>query len=236
MALFEGKRAVVTGGSSGIGAGLARLLVEEGADVAVVGRRHDKLAQTVDDLRDAAGARNARIVAISTDVRDEAAVDTMAAQVIEAFGGVDILINSAGCGAWKTIDQMSADEWRAVVDTNLTGTFLVTHAFLGGMIEQQGGHIINISSVAGKLGFPTGAAYCASKWGVLGFTRALAAEARPHGIRVDALCPGTVDTPFENSPAASPIQLEVADVVEAARYVMTLPRQVRVDDIVIYPT
>ena len=236
MALFEGKRAVVTGGSSGIGAGLARLLVEEGADVAVVGRRHDKLAQTVDDLRDAAGARNARIVAISTDVRDEATVDTMAAQVIEAFGGVDILINSAGCGAWKTIDQMSADEWRAVVDTNLTGTFLVTRAFLGGMIEQQGGHIINISSVAGKLGFPTGAAYCASKWGVLGFTRALAAEARPRGIRVDALCPGTVDTPFENSPAASPIQLEVADVVEAARYVMTLPRQVRVDDIVIYPT
>ena len=236
MGLFDGRRAVVTGGSSGIGEGLARLLVNEGADVAIVARRPDKLARVADALRGGTGDARTRIVAVSVDVRDEASVADMAEQVIDAFGAVDILVNSAGCGAWKTIDEMPAAEWRAVIDTNLTGTFLVTHALLGGMIEAGSGHILNMSSVAGKLGFPTGSAYCASKWGVLGFTRALAAEARPHGIRVDALCPGTVDTPFENSPAASPIQLEVADVVEAARYVMTLPRQVRVDDLVIYPT
>lgn len=236
MGLFDGKRAVVTGGSSGIGEGLAGMLVEEGADVAIVGRSPDKLAQAADRLRGAGRGASSRVLAVSADVRDEAAVDDMASQVGDAFGGVDMLVNSAGCGAWKRIDEMSPEEWRTVIDTNLTGTFLVTHAFLGGMIDEGSGHIVNISSVAGKLGFAAGAAYCASKWGVLGFTRALAAEARPHGIRVDALCPGTVETPFENSPAASPIRLQVADVVEAARYVMTLPRQVRVDDIVIYPT
>jgi|APSaa5957512622_1039677.scaffolds.fasta_scaffold66400_2 NAD(P)-dependent dehydrogenase (short-subunit alcohol dehydrogenase family) len=236
MGLFEGRRAVVTGGSSGIGEGFAKFLAEEGADVAIVARRPDKLTRVADALRSESGDARTRIVTVSADVRDEESVSAMASQVIDAFGGVDILVNSAGCGAWKTVDEMPVADWRAVIDTNLTGTFLVTHAFLAGMIEAGSGHILNISSVAGKLGFPTGSAYCAAKWGVLGFTRALAAEARPHGIRVDALCPGTVDTPFENSPAASPIQLDVADVIEAARYVMTLPRQVRVDDLVIYPT
>jgi NAD(P)-dependent dehydrogenase (short-subunit alcohol dehydrogenase family) len=234
VGMFDGKRAVVTGGSSGIGAGLARFLVEEGCDVALVARSADRLATAAGELRSVGGAH--AVLEIAADVRNEDAVAGMAAQVADAFDCVDILVNSAGCGTWHTIDAMPPSEWRKVIDTNLTGTFLVTHAFLGGMIEAGTGHILNISSVAGKLGFPTGAAYCASKWGVLGFTRALAAEARPHGIRVDALCPGTVDTPFENSPAASPIMLNVDDVVAAARYVMGMPRQVRVDDIVIYPT
>ncbi len=234
MGIFDGKKAVVTGGSSGIGAGLARLLVDEGADVALVARSPESLASAATELRER--RPGAQIVAVAADVSDEGAVDRMAARVTADFGRVDILVNSAGCGTWHTIDTMPVDEWRKVIDTNLTGTFLVTHAFLGGMIAAGAGHILNISSVAGKLGFATGAAYCASKWGVLGFTRALAAEARPHGIRVDALCPGTVDTPFENSPAASPIMLDVDDVVAAARYVMAMPRQVRVDDIVLYPT
>ncbi len=234
MGMFDGKTAVVTGGSSGIGEALAWFLVEEGADVALVARNADRLSTAARGLGEARDG--ATVTPIVADVREDDSVASMASAVANAFGGVDILVNSAGCGTWHTIDAMPPGEWRRVIDTNLTGTFLVTHAFLGGMMEAGAGHILNISSVAGKLGFPTGSAYCASKWGVLGFTRALAAEARPHGIRVDALCPGTVDTPFENSPAASPIMLDVDDVVEAARYVMAMPRQVRVDDIVIYPT
>ncbi|GIX06612.1 MAG: clavaldehyde dehydrogenase [Candidatus Poribacteria bacterium] len=233
MGLFEGKVALVTGGSSGIGKGFAEFFVDEGAATAIVARDPQKLERTAEELR--TRRADAQVLAVSADVRDEAAVEAMARRVLEAFGRVDILVNSAGLGIWKTVAEMSPDEWRTVIETNLTGTFLVTHAVIGSMLQQGSGHVLNISSVAGKIGFATGSAYCASKWGVIGFTRALAAEVRDKGIRVDVLCPGTVETPFKNSPAASPIRLQVSDVIAAARYLLTLPRQVRVDDIVLYP-
>ncbi|MDA1192261.1 MAG: SDR family NAD(P)-dependent oxidoreductase [Candidatus Poribacteria bacterium] len=235
MSLFHGKTAVITGGSSGIGEGFAHFLIEEGASVAIVARQPDKLARVADALRAKAGEGQS-VLAVSADVTRDDAVERMKSEALGAFGHVDILVNSAGVGIWQTIDQMSPNDWRAVIDINLNAVFLVTHAFLPGMLARQTGHIVNISSVAGKLGFAYGSSYCASKWGLLGFTRALAAEVRDKGIRVDTLCPGTVETPFKNSPAASPIRLEVDDVIAAARYVMTLPRQVRVDDLVIYPT
>jgi len=234
MGLFDGKSAVVTGGSSGIGEGFARFFVTEGADVALVARNEERLrrvAASLESLRP-----HARVLTFSADVRRWEAVEPMARSVLDAFGGVDILVNSAGLGIWRTVAEMTPEEWNTVIETNLTGTFLVTHAFLPNMLERGKGHILNLSSVAGKIGFATGSAYCASKWGVLGFTRALAAEVRERGIRVDALCPGTVNTPFRNSPAASKIRLEVDDVIAAARYLLTLPRQTRVDDIVLYPT
>ncbi|MBM3215233.1 SDR family oxidoreductase [Candidatus Poribacteria bacterium] len=234
MALFDGRTAVITGGSSGIGKAFAEFLADEGAHVALVARNAERLAVVADALRKRHGGAW-RVVAISADVRDPGSVERMARQVRETLGSVDIVINSAGLGIWKTVADMTPDEWGEVLDTSLTGTFLVTRAFIGEMVERGSGHVINLSSVAGKLGFATGSAYCAAKWGVLGFTRALAAEVRPHGVRVDALCPGTTDTPFKNSPAASAVRLDVADVIAAARYVMTLPRQVRVDDVVIYP-
>lgn len=234
MGLFDGKTAVVTGGSSGIGEGFARFFAEEGADVALVARDRDRLASVAASV--ATLRADACVLSLSADVRRWDSVEPMAKAALDAFGRVDILVNSAGLGIWRTVDAMSPDEWNTVIETNLTGAFLVTHAFLPHMLERGAGHILNLSSVAGKLGFPTGSAYCASKWGVLGFTRALAAEVRERGIRVDALCPGTVETPFRNSPAASKIRLEVGDVIAAARYLMTLPRQTRVDDIVLYPT
>lgn len=233
MGLFDGKKGVVTGGSSGIGEGFARFFVEEGADVALIARDPERLARVAASVR--ALREGVCVLAISADVRRWDDVGRMAKEVLEAFGHVDLLVNSAGLGIWRTVAEMTPEEWNTVIETNLTGTFLVTHAFLPQMLKRGTGHILNISSVAGKLGFATGAAYCASKWGVLGFTRALAAEVRGHGIRVDALCPGTVNTPFKNSPAASSIRLEVSDVIAAARYLMTLPRQTRVDDLVLYP-
>jgi 3-oxoacyl-[acyl-carrier protein] reductase len=234
MGLFDGRRAVVTGGSSGIGEGFARFFVEEGADVALVARDGGRLERVAASLRTVRA--ESRVLTYSADVRRWDAVERMAKDTLDAFGHVDIVVNSAGLGIWRTVAEMTPEEWSTVLDTNLTGTFLVTHAFLPQMLARGTGHILNLSSVAGKLGFATGSAYCASKWGVLGFTRALAAEVRECGIRVDALCPGTVETPFRNSPAASRIRLEVGDVIAAARYLLTLPRQTRVDDIVLYPT
>jgi NAD(P)-dependent dehydrogenase (short-subunit alcohol dehydrogenase family) len=234
MGLCDGNVAVVTGGNSGIGEGLARMLYAEGADVALVARREAALERAASALRQET-REGGRVLCLATDITQAAAVERMAAAVRHEFGRVDILVNCAGLGVWRTVDAMTPEEWQTVMETNVTGTFLVTRAFLGDMIRRRSGHIINMSSVAGKLGFATGAAYCASKWAVIGFTRALAAEARPHGIRVDVLCPGTVRTPFLHSPAASPVELEVEDVVAAARYLLTLPRQVRVEDLVLHP-
>ena len=231
--IFEGKTAVVTGGSSGIGEGLARRLAEEGANLVLAARNRVRLKQAADRL--GGEQPDGKCLTVRADIRIEKQVENLKEKALSAFGTVDILINNAGVGAWHEIVDMPTREWNAVIDTNLTGVFLATRAFLPTMIAQGSGHILNISSVAGKLGFKSGSAYCASKWGLLGFTRALAEEARPHGVRVDALCPGTVETPFKNSPAASDIRLEVEDVVQAAVYLMTLPKHVRVDDLVMYP-
>ena len=231
--LFEGKTAVVTGGSSGIGEGIARWLAQEGADVVLAARSRASLQRAAAALQEL--RPEGRFLAVRTDVRREAQVERLKTQALQELESIDILVNSAGVGAWHEVAEMPLAEWNAVIDTNLTGAFLASRAFLPGMTARGSGHILNISSVAGKLGFKTGSAYCASKWGLIGFTRALAEEARPHGVRVDALCPGTVETPFKNSPAASDIRLEVDDIVEAARYLMTLPAHVRVDDIVMYP-
>ncbi len=231
--IFEGKTAVITGGSSGIGEGLARRLAEEGANVVLAARNRARLKQAVDQLREI--RPDGQYLTVRANVRAESQIESLKAKTLAAFDTVDILINNAGIGAWHEIVDMPTREWNAVIETNLTGVFLATRAFLPIMMQQGSGHILNISSVAGKLGFKSGSAYCASKWGLLGFTRALAEEARPHGVRVDALCPGTVETPFKNSPAASDIRLEVEDIVRAAVYLMTLPKHVRVDDIVMYP-
>ena len=145
--------------------------------------------------------------------------------------GIDGVINLA---AKAGVRDSLINPW-SYYETNLTGTFICCKAVMPHMMERRRGRIINISSVAGKIGFATGSAYCASKWGVIGFSRSLAAEAKPHNIRVDVICPGTVDTPFPHSPAASKLMLEVEDVVRAVMFLLSLPERARVEDIVMHP-
>ncbi len=190
MHRFDGKRVLVSGGGSGIGRAVALRFEEEGAKVAICGRRAEALDQTV-----ALGKGN--ILPVVMDVSLLTSVEEGMARVYSAFGGIDILVNNAGIGGPNACSGEGEDRWREILAVNLDGVFLLSRAVLrgvGGNAMGEGGRILNISSVLGKFGVPGYTAYCASKHGVIGFTKALALECAPQKITVNAVCPGWVET------------------------------------------
>src|SRR5689334_15944471 len=196
LAMSDGlanKVAVITGASSGIGRATALALAARGAKLALLARSHEALIETADRAKKT-GASEAAL--FDCDVRDERAVEESIAKALERFGQLDILINSAGLSLNGEVDGYSLEDWRTVVETNLTGTFLTCRAVLPQMKRQGAGEILNISSGAGRNGIKQMAAYCASKFGVIGFTESLALEVRNHNIRVSTLLPGSVATDF----------------------------------------
>jgi 3-oxoacyl-[acyl-carrier protein] reductase len=185
--------AVISGASSGIGRAAALVLAERGVRLALLARSEGGLSKVADEARGRGASDAAYFIC---DVRDEAAVDRAVASTLERFGRIDVLINSAGLSLNGEVDGYSLEDWRAVIDTNLTGTFLACRAVAPAMKRQGGGQIINISSGAGRNGIKEMAAYCASKFGVIGFTESFALEVRNQNIRVSALLPGSVATDF----------------------------------------
>ena len=185
--------AIITGASSGIGRATALAIAERGLRLSLLARSEVALSEVAEEAR-RRGASDVRHFAC--DVRDEAAVDRVVAATINNLGRVDVLINSAGLSLNGEVDGYSLEDWRAVIDTNLTGTFLTCRAVLPAMKRQGGGQIINISSGAGRNGIKEMAAYSASKFGVIGFTESLALEVRNQNIRVSVLLPGSVATDF----------------------------------------
>jgi len=183
--------AIVTGGSKGIGFAIARALLGREMQVTITGRSER-------DLQHAAASLQAgdKLHAVSADVRDEAAARRIVADTVARFGGVDILVNNAGVGRFANVVDMTAEAWREVIDTNLTGVFYCTHAALPELRRRGGGYIINISSLAGKNAFTGGAAYCASKAALNAFSEALMQEVRYDNIRVSYVMPGSVSTGF----------------------------------------
>jgi len=186
--MLRGKRCLVTGGGTGIGAGIARALAAHGASVAVLGRRRAPLQQTVAALR----AQGATATAVTADVTDRAAVARAVDRAHKALGGLDVLVNNAGIGGPNGCALPGPDRWDEIVRTNLDGVFFTTRAALAHLTD--GGRVVNISSVLGRFGVPGYTAYCASKHGVIGFTKALALELAGRGITCNAVCPGWVDT------------------------------------------
>lgn len=185
---LHGLCCVVTGGGSGIGEGIAHSLGEAGARVAVLGRRRKNLNKVVKDLE----AKKITAFAVTGDIVDEAGIKRSLTRAHKALGGLDVLVNNAGVGGPNGCALPGPDRWHEIVRANLDGVYYTSRAALPYLPD--GGRIVNISSVLGRFGVPGYTAYCASKHGVIGFTKALALELAARQITVNAICPGWVDT------------------------------------------
>lgn len=213
MNTLQQKTAIVTGGSSGIGKAIASALSAEGVNVVIASRRTTP----------------------ACDVRKKADVIRLIAHVKERFGSIDILVNNSGLGVGSKIVDCTEDDWHRVLDTNLTGTFLMTQAVLPAMIAQRSGYIINIASQAAKHGYPNAGPYCASKFGIVGFSEALQQEVREFGVHVHCLCPGLVQVPppKDESEIRSGV-LQVEDLASAALFLLKQPSRVHIENVGLY--
>ena len=230
---LNGQVLLVTGGSRGIGLAIARRLGKMGARVAVCGRSASNLEQCAKTLRD----EGIEVLTIAADVSRAEEAGALVDRTREALGEVDILVNNAGVGVFRAAHELSEEEWDRVMDTNLKGVFLMSRAVAPQMIRRRTGHIINISSLAGKNAFAGGGVYCASKWGLLGFTASMAEDLRGYGIRVSAVCPGSVATEFGPHTAKDPGKiLQPDDVAHAVAMLATQAPQSFISEIQMRPT
>jgi NAD(P)-dependent dehydrogenase (short-subunit alcohol dehydrogenase family) len=192
---LEGKVAIVTGGSRGIGRAIAAALLQRGVHVAINGVNKEHLEKAETELGRVATA-GARVLIFAADVRDQLAVQSLVDETARRQGGIDILVNNAGVGWFGSLESQGHDDWRRVMDTNVTGIFNCCKAAIPHLRRRGGGYIINISSLAGSHPFVGGASYCASKAAVDAFSEALMQEVREDGIRVSYVKPGSVNTDF----------------------------------------
>ena len=197
--VLKNRGAVITGGGRGIGQAIVTSLAGSGAAVVVSARSADQI-ESVADVLTQAGC-NAH--AVVCDVTDPDQVDHLVRQAQELVGPVQILINNAGVASSAPLKAITLEEWNRLLTVNVTGPFLCTQAFMPGMLESGWGRVINVASIAGKIGAPYIAAYAASKHAVVGFTRAVAAEVADKGVTVNAICPGYVDTPMTEQSIAN---------------------------------
>ena len=189
---FTKTAALVTGGSKGIGLAIAEALVKRGAGVVITARNASELEAAAAQLNSLGGGK---AVAVVADARDYASLEAAVQASVTHFGGLDVLIANAGVGIFKPVQDLSLEDWDAVIDTNLTGVFYSVKASVPELAKRKG-YIINLSSLAGKNPFKLGAAYNASKFGLNGFTEAIMLDLRPLGIKVSQVMPGSVATYF----------------------------------------
>lgn len=229
---LSGKVAIVTGSSSGIGKAIALTFGREGARVVIAARRQAVCERTVAQIR----TEHGEAISIPTDVTDELQVERLFSETIRQFGRLDLLVNNAGIGASGRLVDMSTEAFDRVIETNLRGTFLCARAGFGQMMQDGGGVILNMSSVAGVQAWAGTGAYSASKHGIMALTKAMADEGRHHKIKVCAICPGGVadelvdasPADIERSGAISPF-----DVAETCVYLATLGPNAIVQQVVI---
>jgi 3-oxoacyl-[acyl-carrier protein] reductase len=230
------KIAVITGGGRGIGAAIAQKLASMGATVVVCGRNKSRLSETARQIHEA-GARSEAMVC---DVTDWQSVAGFAEEVRKRFSRIDILVNNAGIGGFSgPLYTMPAETWDQIFNTNLRGVFYTIRAFAALMIAAGGGHIVNISSLAGKNPLPNAAAYGASKWGLNGLSYSVAEELRGHGIRVSVICPGSTHTEFSHHPrpGQDPARmLQPSDVAHAVAALVTQAPQSFISEVLLRPT
>ncbi len=231
---LAGKVALVTGGARGLGAEICRELGAAGATVIAADVRSELAEQVVGELRDQGGTAEA----LGLDISDAGAVEAALLDLLQRHGSLDILINNAGVDVTVGIDEMSVEEWDRIMSVNLRAPFVLSRLALAHMKERGEGHIVNIVSTAAKRAWPNASAYHASKWGLLGFSHAIHAEARTYGVRVTAVVAGGMRTPFlfERFPDLDPGLLQdPATVAETIRFVLELPAESVIPEVTVLP-
>lgn len=237
--------AVVTGASSGIGAATARALAAEGASVVLAARRADRLESLAAEITDAGG----EALVVPTDVTQRAACEALVAATLDRFGRLDVLVSNAGVMPLSFVKNARVDEWQRMVEVNFNGVLYMTGAALPHLVEQQSGHIVNVSSVAGRRLFVGGAVYCATKHAVTAFSEGLHLElGQRYGIRVTCIEPGAVATELPQAIADEEFQRATAGgfarvtpltseaVAEAIVYAVTAPEGASVNELLVMPT
>lgn len=230
-----GQAALVAGGSRGIGRAIALAFAAEGATVAVLARGAAGVEQVVAEIEAAGGTA----LGLPADAADEAQVGAAVETVVRRLGRLDLLVAAQGMGTFGPVETSTLADWDAMMTANLRATYLLCRAALTPMLRQGRGTILNVLSLAAVRPIPGCAGYAASKAGALGFTRTLAAEVRGRGVRVAALCPGAVDTPFWDtipSPPDRARMLRPESVAEAALLVATQPPGAFVEEVILAPT
>jgi NAD(P)-dependent dehydrogenase (short-subunit alcohol dehydrogenase family) len=230
---LTGQVAIVTGGASGIGRATCLALAREGAELTIVDVDPIRVRETMDEVGGQMNSSRSpkNLLGLTLDVRREGDMEEMVRQTIAQFGHLDILVASAGIlrakgSGPKLVVDLPTAEWEEVIDTNLKGVFLSNRAVLPAMIRQRRGQIVNISSTSGRQGHAYDSAYCASKFGIVGLSEALAEEVQSYNIRVQVIFPDAVDTPLwdQNGPIPKPANtLPVARVADLIVYLVTLP-------------
>ncbi|MCU7511274.1 MAG: SDR family oxidoreductase [Ignavibacteria bacterium] len=229
MTELAGKTALITGGGSGIGKAIASACVQEGINVVIASRREDVLNNTTEELN---GLSKGKAAYVACDVRKQSDIARAVKFTKDLFGTVDILVNNSGLGVDKYVIDCPEEEWDLVLDTNLKGTFLMTKEVLPLMKKQKSGYIINISSQAGKHGYPQAAPYCASKFGIMGFSEALQTEVRDFGVHVHCLCPALVQVPApKDKKDILPGVLQTEDLASTVMFLLKQPRHIKYEDI-----
>ena len=232
---FSTSVSIVTGGTSGIGAAVVSSLAQQGGRVAFCGRSIASVTRTVEHLQSA----GIEALGLPCDVRDVSEVERFVQRVCEAYGPIDILINNAGLAHFAELTALSIEQIQETFDVNVSGVFHMTRAVLPEMLTRRTGNIVNIASLAGKNGVAGGTAYSASKHAVLGFSRSLMLEVRQQGIRVIAVCPGSVETAFFAS-AGLEIKnpdriLQPNDVAHTVLSALSLPQRALVSELDVRP-
>ena len=243
MASLEGKVAAITGASSGIGEATAVALADAGAKVSLGARRADRLDALVEKVG------SDRALAIETDISDEDQARAFIQKTKDELGSVDILVNNAGVMLLGLLLMQSGDDWRRMIEVNQLGLVYCSHEALKIMSEQGGGHIVNVSSVAGRHAFLGSAVYNMTKWGVTGFSEALRQEGVHVNVRVTCVEPGFVDTELQGHNTNPMVVeatkkaredigkvLEADDIAQAILYVVSQPEHVAVNEVLVRPT
>jgi len=242
--MIKGKVAIVTGASSGIGYATALTLAKAGAKVAIGARRTDKLSELENKIKKDGG----EVFSQKLDVTQKSECNSFVEAVLKKWGSVDILVNNAGIMPLSYVKNLKVDEWEQMIDVNIKGVLFCTAAVVSHMIEKKSGHIVNLSSVAGRTVFRSGSVYCATKHAITAFSEALRQElSTRNNIRITCIEPGVVNTELTNTITDESLQsfiegakkmqsLHTEDIANAILYAVESPEHVNVNEILIRPT